>query len=104
MPFSKSFPRTIKGSNYPRWEEIFISEQEESEEEQILSSPARELDIFAREEMLKQLRTPGIEAFATSIAEQQKRLAESLTGSSAFEKMREQQEQLAKAIERLKKL
>ncbi|MBW2965933.1 hypothetical protein KY342_02400 [Candidatus Woesearchaeota archaeon] len=34
MPFSKSFPRTIKGSNYPRWEEIFISEQEEAEEEQ----------------------------------------------------------------------
>jgi hypothetical protein len=34
MAFSKSFPRTIKGSNYPRWEEIFISEQEEAEEEQ----------------------------------------------------------------------
>ena len=26
MTFSKSFPRTIKGSNYPRWEEVFISE------------------------------------------------------------------------------
>ena len=34
MPFSKSFPRTIKGSNYPRWEEVFISDQEESQEEQ----------------------------------------------------------------------
>ena len=34
MPFSKSFPRTIKGSNYPRWEEIFISEDEETAEEQ----------------------------------------------------------------------
>ena len=54
--------------------------------------------------MLKQLRSPSIEAFATNLAEQQKRLAESLTGSSAFEKMREQQEQLAKAIERIKKL
>jgi len=34
MPFSKSFPRTIKGSNYPRWEEVFISDQEELQEEQ----------------------------------------------------------------------
>ncbi len=34
MPFSKSFPRTIKGSNYPRWEEVFISDEEESKEEQ----------------------------------------------------------------------
>ena len=34
MPFSKSFPRTIKGSTYPRWEEIFISDEEESLEEQ----------------------------------------------------------------------
>jgi len=34
IPFSKSFPRTIKGSTYPRWEEIFISEEEELKEEQ----------------------------------------------------------------------
>jgi hypothetical protein len=34
MPFSKSFPRTIKGSNYPRWEEVSISDEEERKEEQ----------------------------------------------------------------------
>jgi hypothetical protein len=34
MPFSKSFPRTIKGSNYPKWEDVFISEEEEATEEQ----------------------------------------------------------------------
>ncbi len=28
MSFSKTFPRTVKGSNYPRWEEVFISEEE----------------------------------------------------------------------------
>lgn len=33
MPFSKTFPRTVKGSPYPRWEEIYISETEEREEE-----------------------------------------------------------------------
>ena len=29
MAFSKSFPRTIKGSSYPVWEEIFLKEEEE---------------------------------------------------------------------------
>lgn len=33
MAFSKSFPKTIDGSNYPRWEEIFLSSEEESEQE-----------------------------------------------------------------------
>ena len=34
MPFSKSFPRTLKTSSYPRWEEIFLSDKEEALEEQ----------------------------------------------------------------------
>jgi DNA helicase TIP49 (TBP-interacting protein) len=34
MPFSKSFPRNVKGSNYPKWEDIFISDEEEAVEEQ----------------------------------------------------------------------
>jgi len=28
MAFSKSFPKTIKGSNYPRWEEVFLTDDE----------------------------------------------------------------------------
>ena len=35
MVFSKAFPREIDGSNYPRWEEIFLSAQEEREREQV---------------------------------------------------------------------
>ena len=34
MTFSKNFPRTIEGSNYPRWEEVFLSEVEEKEVEE----------------------------------------------------------------------
>ena len=34
MAFSKTFPRTVKGSSYPVWEEIFLTEKEEQEEEQ----------------------------------------------------------------------
>jgi hypothetical protein len=33
MGFSKSFPRTVKGSNYPIWEETFLTEAEEKEQE-----------------------------------------------------------------------
>ena len=29
MPFSKSFPKTLPGSTYPLWEEVFLTEQEE---------------------------------------------------------------------------
>lgn len=35
MVFSKAFAREIEGSNYPRWEEIYLSAQEEREREQV---------------------------------------------------------------------
>ncbi len=34
MAFSKRFPRTVKGQSYPEWEEIFLTEEEEKNEEQ----------------------------------------------------------------------
>ncbi len=33
MPYSKSFPKTVKGSTYPRWEEVSLTEEEEREED-----------------------------------------------------------------------
>ena len=42
MVFSKNFPREIEGSNYPKWEEIFLSAQEEREREQV----ARQENLF----------------------------------------------------------
>jgi len=34
MPFSKSFPKTSKTSNYPQWEEIILTTEEEKAIEQ----------------------------------------------------------------------
>lgn len=34
MPFSKSFPKQSKTSNYPQWEEITLTEEEEKAVEQ----------------------------------------------------------------------
>jgi len=33
MAFSKNFPRTVKVTTYPIWEEIFLTDEEESKEE-----------------------------------------------------------------------
>lgn len=33
MPFSKTFPKTIAGSNYPLREEVFLTEEEEKQAE-----------------------------------------------------------------------
>ena len=48
MAFSKSFPRTVEGSAYPKWEEVFISEEEEREIEQ----KARQENIKIMQECL----------------------------------------------------
>ncbi len=34
MPFSKRFPRTVPGTNFPLWEDIFLSEEEEKQVEE----------------------------------------------------------------------
>ena len=34
MPFSKTFPKTLPGSNYPVWEEVFLTDEEEQQVEQ----------------------------------------------------------------------
>ncbi|MBR9699402.1 hypothetical protein GOV09_03025 [Candidatus Woesearchaeota archaeon] len=49
MVFSKSFPRTIKGTSYPVWEEIFLQEDEEREEEE----KARKKNIDLMDECLE---------------------------------------------------
>ena len=33
MAFSKSFAKTIEGSNYPKWEEVFLTAEEEKLQE-----------------------------------------------------------------------
>ena len=31
MPFSKTFPKTVPGSNYPQWEEVTLTAEEEQQ-------------------------------------------------------------------------
>ena len=34
MAFSKTFPKEVKGSKFPQWEEVYLTEQEEKDQEQ----------------------------------------------------------------------
>jgi len=34
MAFSKTFPKNVPGSNYPLWEEVFLTTEEEREAEE----------------------------------------------------------------------
>ena len=50
MPFSKTFPKTIPGSNYPQWEEIVLTVDEERQvEEDCKRENYRLLDESLRE-------------------------------------------------------
>ena len=50
MVFSKTFPRTIPGSNYPIWEEVKLTEEEEKQsEEQCKKENFRLFDECLRE-------------------------------------------------------
>ena len=48
MVFSKSFPKTIEGSTYPRWEEVSLTNEEENKIEQ----KAREENIEVMKECI----------------------------------------------------
>lgn len=76
MPFSKRFPRTVEGSAYPRWEEIYLAEEEESQQESVCRQ--ENIDLMcqclddAKEVILKQgmkLFDQNIIAIATSLFE-----------------------------------
>jgi hypothetical protein len=49
MGFSKTFPRNVKGSSYPRWEEIFLTDAEESE----VDAGARQENLLLMRECIK---------------------------------------------------
>lgn len=65
MTFNKSFPRTVEGSNYPRWEEVYLNDAEENKAESLARSENIELmkecirdakEIFSNEK-LKEYQT-----------------------------------------------
>ncbi len=71
MAFSKTFPRTVDGSNYPRWEEVFLTKKEEEdietkvrEENKILMQQC----ILDAKDILKKQNLKGYETNIMSLA------------------------------------
>ncbi len=65
MPFSKTFPKEVEGSNYPRWEEVFLTEEEEKKEEKkcreenikLMKECIKDAEIIFKEEDLKNFQS-----------------------------------------------
>ncbi len=49
MAFSKSFPREVEGSTYPKWEEVKLTENEDKEQEVL----ARQKNIAIMKECIE---------------------------------------------------
>jgi hypothetical protein len=67
MGFSKTFPRNVKGSTYPAWEEMFLTDKEEAEVEE----KARAENIRLMKECMKDadriITEAGLKKFQTSM-------------------------------------
>lgn len=67
MTYSKRFPRDIKGSSYPHWEEVKLTEEEEKAEE----SRARAANNQLMKECLDDAKIiavdKGLKPFETSV-------------------------------------
>lgn len=67
MVFSKTFPRTLKGGNYPIWEEINLSDEEEKEIEEQAKKENSELMKECIEEARKIIKEKGFKDYQTDI-------------------------------------
>ncbi len=92
MPFSKTFPKKVKGSQYPEWEEVSLTEQEEEFEEQ----KARDENIKLIKECIEDakaiLKEKGMKAFETNIINTAIALFEKRASHSVYFKERKAKE------------
>ena len=67
MVFSKTFPRTLKGSTYPIWEEITLDEKEEKEIEELAKKENYELMKECIEMAKKILAEKGYKEYQSDV-------------------------------------
>jgi len=67
MVFSKTFPRTLKGSNYPIWEEINLSDEEEKEIEERAKKENSELMRECIDEAKKIIEEKGFKDYQSDV-------------------------------------
>lgn len=77
MAFSKSFPKTTEKSVYPKWEEVFLTAEEEKEQEQLSRDENFELMKECIDDARKIFEQKQLKAFQSDIVN---------TGIALFEK------------------
>ncbi len=67
MPFSKSYPKTTDKSVYPKWEEVFLSEEEEKEQEKLCRKENLRLMQECIEDAKKIMTARGLKDYQTDV-------------------------------------
>lgn len=86
MSFTKSFPRTLKSSNYPVWEEIVLSKEQEKEVE--LNSFNENLDLMKQciDEAKKILSEKNLKDYQSDVVSLAVALFEKIGSHSVYHK------------------
>ena len=96
MAFSKTFPKTVKGSSYPRWEEVFLTEEEELLEEQKARSENIELIKQCIEDGKKIFQEKGLKPFQSDLIRVAVALFEKRASHAVYYKERQAKEKFDK--------
>ncbi len=88
MAFSKSFPKTLEGVSYPKWIEIYLSENEESEVEEKTRLDNKELMIKCIEDAKDIARLSQLNNYQSDIINMAISLFEKLASHSVYAKER----------------
>jgi len=84
MGFSKSFPRNIEGSNYAKWEEVSITDEEEKEEEENARNENIQLMKQCVEDAKSILGEKGLKDYQTDIVSMAVALFEKRASHSVY--------------------
>lgn len=88
MAFSKRFPRDVKGSNYPVWEDVSLSESEEAEVEREAYAKNLALMRECLDAAKAMLAEKGFKGFETSVVSLAVALFEKRASHNVFWKER----------------
>lgn len=92
MPFFKTFPKKVKGSQYPEWEEVTLTEQEEEFEEQRARNENIKLMKDCIDDAKNIVKDKNLKEFQTDIVNMAIALFEKRSSHSVYYKERKAKE------------
>jgi hypothetical protein len=97
MPFTKSFPREIPGSNYPKWEDVHLTDEEEKEQEKLCREDNISLFIQCIEDASLILKRKELKIYQSDIIRIASSLFEKRASYSVHYKERKAKEKFEKS-------